>query len=249
MALDRFRAEEKEYLLVYERDTLLGVVCYRSIVHGLCELPPHARKDFLSMPVESLAETASKVHPTDTVDGVVERLEKNGYLVVGHERPLGIVTASKAMRYFQDQAAAYIFLREIELSIRYLVSVSTDFNKVRELAMQCLGSKYAIIDPEASGKPQKGSRPMPERLEEFDFADYKTIITSGHGWPIFRAAFGGMDKHTAVRLERIGGIRNDVFHFKREITPADMNELMSKRDWLMNRVMVMDNRKRSGGDQ
>jgi hypothetical protein len=64
-----------------------GVLCYRSVVNVLIELPPKERKDISTLTVDMFAEdvASKRVHHTETIDSVVQRLERDGYLIIGHD--------------------------------------------------------------------------------------------------------------------------------------------------------------------
>jgi len=47
--------------------------------------------------------------------------------------------------------------------------------------------------------------------------------------------FSGARDRTRARLKRVGELRNDVFHFRREITIQDHQELSETRAWILMR--------------
>ena len=52
----------------------------------------------------------------------------------------------------------------------------------------------------------------------------------------FEPLFGGTRSRTSGKLKEIGAVRNDVFHFKREITMQDHQTLAGHRNWLLNKI-------------
>jgi hypothetical protein len=44
----------------------------------------------------------------------------------------------------------------------------------------------------------------------------------------------------------VGVIRNDVFHFRREITAHDRNTLLAHRAWLLSKVQLVQTTERRG---
>jgi hypothetical protein len=66
-----------------------------------------------------------------------------------------------------------------------------------------------------------GEDKVPSSLEDMTFDNYQTLISHGENWKEFEPVFGGNRTRTSGKLKEIGGIRNDLFHFKREITMLD----------------------------
>lgn len=242
-AITRMSQSHEEYLLVHDNRHLVGVLCYRSIAQVLIELPPKERKDFSSLTVDMFAEDVAsrRVHHTETIDSIVQRLERNGYLIIGHHWPLGIITCGMVMRHFHKHSSAYIFIREIELAVRYLISVSISQEELVAVASRCLREKYLSPgDPPDEGKVRR--RPLPTSLDQFDFSDYVTLIGSKDDWSRFQAAFGGIRTFVSTRLDSLRDIRNTVFHFKDTLSPDVLADLQGKRNWLVQRVNLLDSK-------
>lgn len=247
-AIIRMSQSHEEYLLVHDNRHLVGVLSYRYIAQVLIELPPKERKDFSSLTVDMFAEDveSKRVHRTETIDSVVQRLERNGYLIIGHGWPLGIITCGMVMRHFHKYSSAYIFIREIELAVRYLISVSINHDDLLAVASRCLREKYlSPDDPPDEGKVRR--RPLPTSLDQFDFSDYVTLIGSKDEWPRFQGAFGGSRTFVSTRLETLRDIRNTVFHFKDTLSPDVLSDLQGKRNWLIQRVTLLDSKAQEVG--
>ena len=74
----------------------------------------------------------------------------------------------------------------------------------------CLGQFYT---PES----------MPTLVEEMTFNDYVQIIGDGRNWTHFEPFFGNNQrKRTRTMLQQIGDLRNDVFHFRRQLEEEDL---------------------------
>ena len=68
------------------------------------------------------------------------------------------------------------------------------------------------------------------------FENYRSLISYGETWPRFEHLFGGTRMRTSGKLKEIGAIRNDLFHFKREITVLDHQTLGAHREWLLSKI-------------
>ena len=53
-------------------------------------------------------------------------------------------------------------------------------------------------------------------------------------------------KRTRTKLEEIRDLRNDVFHFKRELMGDDLDILTAHRDWLFRRARIVEARRKVG---
>jgi len=68
------------------------------------------------------------------------------------------------------------------------------------------------------------------------FEDYRTIITCSGNWPVFERLLGHNRELVSVKLERLREIRNDVFHFRDNISLFNHQHLKSSRDWLLGKL-------------
>lgn len=122
---------------------------------------------------------------------------------------------------------------EIELALRALIRVVMDDEQLSTAAHRALSNVY-------------GQNNVPGSLEDMTFDNYQAIISNGDNWEQFSRVFGGNRLLTAGKLKQIGSIRNDLFHFKREITVEDHETLAGHRDWLLGKVKQAERIRREG---
>ena len=79
------------------------------------------------------------------------------------------------------------------------------------------------------------------------FDNYKAIISHGENWPKFEPVLGGNRMRTTAKLKQLCDLRNDLFHFKREITLQDHETLDDHRNWLLLKAKQADVRRKTGG--
>jgi hypothetical protein len=163
---------------------------------------------------------------TDEMTKVFDPIDRdNGVLVGGPENLIGVLTPMDFLRYLYQVASPFVTVSEIELALRGLIRVSAGSEEIKSIATQALASTYV-------GRPDK----LPVVLEEMTFEDYRTLLSFGATWPVFEPVFRTMRSRVSGKLKEVGEIRNDVFHFRREITAADCNTLTRHRDWLLTKV-------------
>jgi hypothetical protein len=87
---------------------------------------------------------------------------------------------------------------------------------------------------------------VPTVLEEMTFDNYQVLVSHGDNWNFFEPVFGGNRTRTSGKLKEIGAIRNDLFHFKREITISDHEALANHRSWLLSKIKQAEHRRTEG---
>jgi len=90
---------------------------------------------------------------------------------------------------------------------------------------------------------------VPTVLEDMTFDNYQALISHGENWTDVEPVFGGTRTRTSGKLKEVGGIRNDLFHFKREITVEDHQTLAVYRNWLLNKIKQAEARRASGAER
>jgi hypothetical protein len=98
-------------------------------------------------------------------------------------------------------------------------------------AKRCLASAYSNKDS------------VPTSLEDMTFDNYYLLISHSDNWRYFEQVFGGTRTRTSAKLKEIGAIRNDLFHFKRQITVQDHETLTVHRNWMLNKVKQAEARR------
>lgn len=218
---------------IVEGSQVLGVFSYRSFAAGVLEFKKKEHNP-CGLTVEALSEDLEFARITDEVRSLIDEFDLNDAILVGSEEQLqGIVTTIDALRYFYKAASPYVMLREIELAIRELMRASLSQSDLEECISSCLGNFYA-----------ERSEDVPTDLVEMTFSNYVTILECGDFWPLFKAVFGGSYLRLKAKLEGIPGIRNNVFHFRRELTIEEYDGLKDCRDWLLKRIRKLEARQK-----
>ncbi len=210
-------------LPVREGDTVLGLFTYRAFAREVAEMAG-SKQDPTLLPVEEFLEHEKMVFARlqDEFRGLIDDLDHHdAVLVSGPEDLIAILTPMDVLRYLHGIANAFVLIEEIELSLRLLIRASVgDSVTLAECASQALKEKYK-------------SGHIPDHLEAMTFDDYVALLRDGRNWPRFEKAFGGTRERWRGRLERVRDLRNDVFHFKRELSVEDHQALGACRNSLL----------------
>jgi predicted transcriptional regulator len=235
-ALETMRQSGYSQLPVMEGQEVLGVFSHRSLATKLSgiDAKKHNPLDVLVEETMDIADPSWFAHVNQELGHVLDALERHDAVLVGEPGRLqGIVTTMDVLRYLDLVSGRFILLGEIELCIRALLRAAMcgeDIAKAADVALK-------IYEPEE----------RPRRLEEMTFSDYVQLVGHGDLWAKFRPSFGGDRDRTRVKLKTLAELRNDVFHFKRELTTDDDRQLRDGRDWLLMRARCLDARAAIGG--
>jgi len=224
-------------LPVKEGAAVLGLFTYRAFALEAAQIGD-SKIDIASLPVEEFLEHERPAYArlSDEFSALIEELDMKDCVVVsGPEDLIAILTPMDVLRYLNSVANAYVLIEEIEVSLRVLIRAATpDLELFKSCIDNALASKY-----------KEGE--IPSRLEEMTFDDYIALLRDGRNWAHFETVFGGTRDRTRGKLEPIRKLRNDVFHFRGEISVGDHERLATCRSWLMRCIRKMD--ARQGGDR
>ena len=197
--------------------SLWSLASYLGSGHG----PPIAE-----LLVEDVMGSLPQVTVNTSVYEVLDNLEDHeAVLVMSPSGLQAIATSWDVLQYFFGVARPYVLLQEIELGLRLAIDAVIPVTEIE-------GSIQASV---AKAYRAKGQTP-PTSLEEFAFEDYKTLITSRDNWPRFLPLLRSSKPFVGARLERVRQIRNLVFHFRADLTVVDYEDLVSVRQWLLDRM-------------
>lgn len=225
-ALALMRERGFSQLPVKQGDSVLGLFTYRAFALEVARVRD-PKVDVASLPVEEFLEHERAVYArlTDEFRSLIDVLDRNDSVVVsGPEELIAIVTPMDVLRYLYSVANAFVLIEEIELALRSLIRAATPGE---DLLRSCIGN--ALSD-------KYKDRELAQRLDDMTFDEYVALLRDGRNWSHFEPVFGGTRERVRSRLEPVRDLRNDVFHFRREIQVEDHERLTTCRDWLLRCV-------------
>ncbi|RJQ76654.1 CBS domain-containing protein [Pseudonocardiaceae bacterium YIM PH 21723] len=204
---------------------VIGVFTYRSFAQNLHTVRPQDNP--LTLPVEDFVEDLLYVRSSEGVGEVLDDIEADGAVLVGHEDALNaIVTASDISRFLWSLTRPFVLLRDIELAIRGLMKSCCTEEQLTTAAAQ-----VSLVDIPG--------RAVLSRLEHLTLGELLSVLLHGPNYGLhFRHAFGANRTFLHNLLEPIREIRNKVFHFRDEVTEADIQQLADVRVWLRRKVSI-----------
>jgi CBS domain-containing protein len=229
-ALERLKQTRFSQVPISDGREIIGVFSYRSFSLGALRFEDDWT-DVLGLTVADFLEDLPFRSVNDLFENIIDDLEEHDAILVGSVGDItAIVTAMDILRYLYGVTSPYVLVAEIELAIRALMSWSASAIELQGCLKKTLSGLY---DPAR----------LPTRVEDLTFSDYASVIGYGDNWnSFFRETFGSTRPDVRAKLERVSEIRNYLFHFRREITVDEFEELTLVRDWLLRRSKLTQNR-------
>jgi CBS domain-containing protein len=218
-AITLMRRHNYSHLPIVSHGSVLGVFSYRSFANGLLRL------GVTSVPLQELAvsdfaERVPFARIDDEMETILRALDKYDVVLVGDaNRIQAIATPVDVLQHLYRIASPFVIVQVIELALRELIRASVDDPQLTECVRRSLSSRYG---PE-----------LPSSLEQMTFSDYIALITNGDNWALFSTWAGGNRKFAQARLRPIVDLRNDIMHFRRDISAEDYDLLDDVRQWLL----------------
>ena len=219
-AFKLMREQNINQVPVMNGTSVLGVFSYRSFAQHLPETL-EAEKEILSLSVDLFLENLSVAHLEDRVSELIAEFDAMDAVLIGtKDNLLGVLSTIDAVNYFYRVANAFVLIGEIELSIRTLIESAVDTAQLIKCIDDSLTSKYME------------SESRPKVIHDLTFADLVALVQHGKNWEYFEPVFRGTRKLLSAKLKGISDLRNDVFHFRRDLSMSEYDRLRSVRDWL-----------------
>jgi CBS domain-containing protein len=221
-ALTLMLEKQLTHIAVVDHGLPAGVFSQRSLARHLSLYPKMAIDD---LAVEDVAEQVPEMTVRSPYDLILENINRHGSVLITSPHGVqGVATHQVVANYLATVARPYVLLQEIELRLRSVIAGAVPPDDLGTLLESSLRGKYEAM-----------KKPVPDRLDRLTFDDYPTLIASNRSWGIFAKVLGGPRALASTKLENVGRIRNDVFHFRGTQSLSDFEALVNTRDWLARR--------------
>ena len=205
---------------------VLGSFSYRSFARGAVELHPQVHGALEEVPAEEFMEALDIAHATEELASIFDALDRDDAVLVGAPNDLqAVVTPMDALRYLYRLTEPYVQLGEIERSLRMVVDASVEDGQLAECARQALQREYEGREAD-----------LPTRAEDMTLGELVSIIRDGRNWQHFEPLLGSRRELVAARLRPLPSLRNDVFHFRRELSNEERATIAVVRNWVLGKL-------------
>jgi CBS domain-containing protein len=215
---------------------VLGVFSYRSFAEGVRQLSPDPRVNVLDVEVIELKERIPFAKPGDPVDSLLTALSEFDAVLIGSSDVLvGLATPMDVVTYLYEIANHFVLLQEIELALRVVIHACLPEQLEREAIFRRALRHYPVDR-------------IPLEVADLTFMDYHSVISFAETWPSFAPMLGSNRALATAKLRPLPELRNDIFHFRRQITVEDHQTLSRTRMWLLDRLTMAKLRRATDDD-
>ena len=205
-----------------------GMVTNESILRGIRNF--HAKIEELK--IRDVMISAPVYGYDDDLFDILDRLKDSNVVLITEDIGLGedlvgIVTSYDATEYFRNRTEDMMRVEDIELIIKDFI-LGIYLKEDGEVDEEKLNAKISKITAYRS----------PKKLLDFNdltLSEYITLLIDTKTWEMLEPVFN--IKRNAVKdlLEGIANIRNDLAHFRGEITAIQRDRLKFASEWLSKR--------------
>lgn len=217
--------------VVDENGVLLGMVTCDSILR--------AARSFSTKPDQLLVHDAMVNAPfhyreDDLFDLLDELKASNAVVIVDPAGYVtGIVTAYDTSGFLRNRTEDLMHIEDIEFIIKELIKKTYVYEK-EVLSLDRLQAEM--------GKPPKKSK----AFDEMNLGDYINLLMSRHIWKFCAPILNVEKEWLSELLIKIRQTRNDLAHFRSEISPRSREELRYCANWLRSRYQEYEKQQAGG---
>jgi hypothetical protein len=204
---------------------VLGSFSYRSFARRAVQLQ-QGHGPLEELPVEEFLEDLEIARATEELASIFTALDRDDAVLIGGPDDLqAIVAPMDVLRYLYRLTQPYVQLGEVERALRMVVAASASPQELIECTRHALVHEY-------EGREDK----LPSRAEDLTLGQLVSVVRDSRNWPRFAPLLGSRRELVAARLRPLPDLRNDVFHFRRELTDEDRATITEVRNWLLGRL-------------
>lgn len=209
--------------VVDDQGYLTGIISEQSITRAYFYANDSVKLS--TLPVHHCQTAPRTISPDADVFDVLGLLRDVAAVVVVQSRkPVGLITYYDVTHFFRNVSEGLMYVEDIEVTLRqYIESAFPDESKLNAALINRFGQSKQ--DPSQPGR----------QYEEMTFGHHIQLITHPKNWSYFEAYLQPVELFEQY-MERVRNIRNQLAHFRDEMSPIQMRGLIHVRDWLTSRV-------------
>jgi CBS domain-containing protein len=211
--------------IVDDQGKLNGIITEQSIVNTYFIVGNS--ESLLDMTVDHCQATPVTNSPDDSIFDVLDRL-KNVYaaVVVENQKPVGIVTDYDTTYFFRNYSDGLIQVQDVEVTLRQYIEDVLNTDSKTEAALY-----------HAFGPDKRGIKKTAREYDELTFEQTTRLIITDENWEKFEPIFTSKPMFLSL-MEPVREVRNQLAHFRGELTNLQRKQLRKAIDWLAARPKI-----------
>ena len=221
-AIRKMCAKDYSQLPVMKDGNCIGSVTSDSILRRLRNADKKGHHIDLDWHVEQFLDKNPPrfVRSDDDLMRHVDWMASKSFVLIGSPQRLeAIVTNYDLVLFFTEKTEAFLLIREIETTIRYLIGQTLSDRELEK----------------ALASVKKEDRPTKISLTDLTFDNLRQLILAN--WTRFENLFKDK-KQTDEQLKIVRNMRNEIFHFRKPIEESRLQQLRRLRDNYIKLAMI-----------
>jgi CBS domain-containing protein len=236
-ALDQMVEYDFSQLPVVDNNShLVGMVTYESIMQGARSF--NIRADELL--IRDVILTNIKTFDIgDNLFDLLNEIKKNNAVVIvdPEAKPIGIVTSYDTSEYLRSHSEGMMRVENIERNMRFFILASYS-NQDGELDKTRLEQAIQSLYQPKQDQP---GLPRQKSFNDLTMNDCILLLTSKENWNILEPILKCKRDWGIELLNKVRNTRNDLAHFREEISTRALKDLVFCDEWLGRRLEEYEN--------
>jgi hypothetical protein len=222
--------------VVNEERYPLGIVTYESILRAM----RYFRLGLDKLHVQDVMTSVPHYSLEDDLFDLLDRLKNtNAVLIVDPEEKLvGIVTSYDSTEYFRNRAENLMRVEDIETTIKDIIraAYANEQNEVDETRLEAAVLSAFNLSQSPNFKTKT--------FDALSLGQYITMLTGKDTWKFVESILGIPKEALITLLNDVRETRNDLAHFRKDITTQQRDQLIYCAGWLALRQETYQERRR-----
>ena len=204
--------------IVNDAGELTGIITEQSILNTYFNVGDKC--GLLDLTVDHCRSKQTQISPQNDIFDALDLLKNvSAIIVVVENKPVGIVTDYDTTVFFHNYSDGMILVQDVETTLKQYILEVLDTN---ELFVEALKSAHLDYDDP--------SRP-PKNIDDLTFAELEMLIETTVTWGKFEPYFKNKPLFHG-HMEKVRIVRNQLAHFRGELTNLQRKQLKQAIDWL-----------------
>ncbi|HJS18834.1 MAG TPA: hypothetical protein VJ785_08795 [Anaerolineales bacterium] len=154
------------------------------------------------------------------------------------EVPVGIVTSYDASEFLRNRTEDLMHVEDVEFTLKELIkkAYAKPNGEIDNERLQTASSRLY-----EQRNDQSGSR-KPKSFDDLTLGDYINLLMSKDVWNFCTSILDFEKSSLSELLEKVRQVRNDLAHFRKEISARSRDELKYCANWLRSRYQDYEKR-------